>query len=65
MFCMTEWKLNTEKNLLGSLQISGVLDLGWVGGGGGCGGGRLQGEIPLSSAEALAGYLNKIAIIKK
>ena len=61
MFCMTEWKLNTEKNLLGSLQISGVLDLGWGGGGGG----RLQGEIPLSSTEALAGYLNKNSNNKK
>lgn len=46
MFGVIEWKLNTEKNLLGSLQISGVLDLGW---------GRLQGEIPPSSAKALAG----------
>lgn len=47
MFCVIEWKLNTEKNLLGSLQISGVLGLGW--------GGGLQGEIPPSSAKALAG----------
>ena len=46
MFGVIEWKLNTEKNLLWSLQISGVLGLGW---------GGLQGEIPPSSAKALAG----------